>query len=176
MTPAGQADDVITYEAADRGANCAIGCTVVMLLALGPVLAIWGALRGLDWWMLGFGILSVLAGVGLLAFMRSARRGRWEISFDRDRRVVRLYAREGGQETAREFAFHEIAEIELEQITRDVSTGDDVPYLLPVFRLKGGEAIRLHERMSIKNPERAEETVNGMRALVGLIDGPPEDG
>ncbi len=164
MSEAGE--NVVTWEAADRGARCAMGCSIAVLLLVGVVLAVLGLLRGPNWWTLGFGGLCGLAGIGLLLFMRSPRRGRWEISFDGDRRVVRLVASERGQVTEREFGFGEIRAIELEQITRDVSTA--VPYLLPVFRLKSGETVRLYESMSIKSPERAEEVVAQMRELVGL--------
>jgi len=164
----GADENVVTWEAADRGARCAMGCSIIVLLLVGVALVIAGALRGPSWWMVGVGGLCVLAGIGLLLFIRSPRRGRWEISFDGDRRVVRLVASEGRQVTEREFGFGEIRAIELEQITRDVSTGDNVPFLLPVFRLKNGETVRLHERMSIKRPERADEVIAQMRELVGL--------
>lgn len=164
----GAGENVVTWEATDRGARCAMGCSIMVLLLVGAVLAIVGALRGPSWWMVGFGGLCALAGIGLLLFMRSPRRGRWEISFDGDRRVVRLTARERGQVAEREFRFREIRAIELEQIARDDSTGKNVPYLLPVFRLNSGEIVRLYERMSIKRPERAEEVVAQMRELVGL--------
>jgi len=164
----GPDQNVVTWEATDRGARCAMGCSIIALLLVGVALAIVGALRGPNWWTLGFGGLCALAGVGLLLFMRSPRRGRWEISFDGDRRVVRLVASERGQVTEREFGFGEIRAIELEQIARDVSTGDNVRYLLPVFCLKSGETVRLYEGMSIKSAERAEEVVAHMRELVGL--------
>lgn len=164
----GADENVVTWEATDRGARCAMGCSIIVLMAVGLALAIVGVLRGPSWWLIGLGGLCALAGVGLLLFVRSPRRGRWEISFDGDRRVVRLIASEGGRVTEREFRFSEIHAIELERITRDVSTGDNVPFLLPVFRLKSGETVRLYERMSIKDPDRAGEVVAQMRELVGL--------
>ncbi len=163
-------DRVVTYEAVDRGARCALGCISLVLLLIGVTLAITGAMRGGNPWLIGLGVLAVLAGAGQLAFMNSPARGRWEISFDCDERVVRVFCREKGTETRQEFPFEDIAAIELERITRDDSTGDNVPYLLPVLHLKNGEVVRLNERMSIKDPERAEEVVNQMRALVGLIE------
>ncbi|MGD9495148.1 MAG: hypothetical protein AB7Y46_02440 [Armatimonadota bacterium] len=160
-------DRTVTWEAADRGARCTLGCTALLLALLGVALAIWGGVRG-AWWMALLAGLCVLGAVGLLSFLRSRALGRWEISFERERRVVRLYARERGEERVREFAFAEIAAIELERISRDVSAGEGVPYLLPVFRLKSGETVRLDTRMSIRDPKRAEEVVTQMRALVGL--------
>lgn len=163
-------DRVVTYEAVDRGARCFLGCMSLLFLLVGVTVAITGAVRGGSPWLIGLGVLGVLAGAALLAFMNAPARGRWEISFDCNRRIVRLVCRERGIETRQEFAFQDIAAIELERITRDDSTGDNVPYLLPVLHLKNGEVVRLNERMSIKDPERAEETVNQMRALVGLIE------
>ncbi len=66
----------------------------------------------------------------------------------------------------REIPFAHISSVELREITRDVSTGSAVPYLLPVFRLEAGEEVALDERLSIKDPERAEEVVAEMRGLL----------
>lgn len=159
-------DQVVTWEAADHGARCAVGCTVVVLLLVGFGLGVW-SLWGGFWWAI-IGAAPLLAGVGLLLWIRSPARGRWEISFDLQRRIVRLTSSRGHESSVREFGFREVADIELEEIRRDVSTGENVPYLLPVFRLKSGEVIRLDKRMSIKDPERAREVIEQMRALIGL--------
>lgn len=159
------ADNIVTWEAADRGARCALGCTVFALLIAGLGLGVWSLWGGA--WKAVAGILLLLGGVGLLHWLRSPARGRWEISFDPDRKLVRLTSRKGSEASEREFGFREIAAIELEEIRRDVSTGKDVPYLLPVFHLRSGEIVRLNERMSIKDPERAREVVEQMWALIG---------
>ena len=164
MAGGADADNVVTWEAADRGARCTLGCMVFALLAAGLGLGVW-SFWGETWRAIA-GAVLLLAGIGLLRWLRSPARGRWEISFDPDRRVVRLTASKGRESSEREFGFREIAAIELEEITRDVSTGENVPYLLPVFRLRSGEVVRLSERMSIKDPERAREVVEQMRELI----------
>lgn len=165
MAGRAEADNVVTWEAADRGARCTLGCTVFLLLAAGLGLGVWSFWGGV--WKPIVGAVLLLVGIGLLLWMRSPARGRWEISFDPDRKLVRLTSCKGSESSEREFDFREIAEIELEEIRRDVTTGENVPYLLPVFRLKNGETVRLNERMSIKDPERAREVVEQMRALIG---------
>ena len=160
-----QAQRVITYEAADRGAVCCLGCQQWTLVLIGVALIGWYAYSRVLW-ALVVGIVLVLAGVGLGRVLRSSRRGRWEISFDRDRRIVTIVSQTRGGTTERVLPFDEIATVELEEIRRDVSTGDDVPYLRPVLHLTSGEIVPLDERMSVKRPDRAQEIAEQMREII----------
>ncbi|MGC9318719.1 MAG: hypothetical protein ACP5KN_11880 [Armatimonadota bacterium] len=157
-------DAAVTWEAADRGASCTMGCFATLLLLLGLGSLLWYTTGGT--WKLIVGGVSLAAGVGLVLFMRSRRRGRWEITIDPEPEVVRIFTREMGVENEREIPFAQIQEIELREIRRDVTIGENVPYQLPVFRLCDGEEVALDERMSIRDPDRAEETLARMRKLV----------
>ncbi len=167
-------DPIVTYEAADRGATCCMGCWAWTMLLAGIGLGLWYITGGT--WKLVAGGALIAAGVGLLLFMRSSRRGRWELTFDRDRREVIMRTRVQGTEVERMIPFHEIKSIELEEITRDVTTGDDVPFLRPVFHLNSGERLPVDPRLSVKDPERAREVADEMRGILGLIpDSHPRD-
>jgi len=166
---ANEAEDVVTYEAADRGAVCALGCIGWLLILVGAGFGLWYIGGGL--WKLVVGLPLLLGGLGMVWYLRSPLRRRWELSFDRTREVaiIRTHSREGREE--REIPFADIEAIELAEIVRDVSEGENVPYLLPVFRLRGGETVRLDREMSVRDPERAEQVADEMRYLVGLIGG-----
>lgn len=163
---------VVTWEAADRGASCCLGCWAWVMILGGAGLGVWYVTGGA--WKLAIGLLLMAAGAGVLLFMRSSRRGRWEIRFDRDRREVTLFSRKGGEEITRVIAFDEIVAVQLEQIKRDVSTGGDVPHLRPVLYLRSGEQVPLDERLSVKRPERADEVLRQMREILGLDRSAPD--
>lgn len=166
MMNRGSDEGVVTYEAADRGASCCLGCWAWLMILTGVGLGLW-FIAG-DAWKLIVGSVLVIAGIGVLLFMRSSRRGRWEIRLDRDRRELTLVSREHGEEVERVIAFDQIVAVELEPLTRDVSTGEGVRYLRPVFYLRSGEQVPVDERLSIKRPDRAEEFARQMRDLLGL--------
>ncbi|MEA3403267.1 MAG: hypothetical protein U9R79_18640 [Armatimonadota bacterium] len=157
-------ENAVTWEAADRGASCTMGCFATLLLLIGLGALLWFFAGGA--WKLIVSGVSLAAGVGLLLFMRSPMRGRWEITIDPEPEVVRIYGRRRGVVDEREIPFDQIEAIELREITRDVTIGENVPYQLPVFRLVDGEEVALDERMSIRDPDRAEETLARMRKLV----------
>lgn len=163
---------VVTYEAADRGAVCCLGCQAWALILGGVGFAVWYLLAG-DLWRIIVGLILLIGGFALWRYL-SKGRNRWEVSFDRDRRVVTLLSRVAGETEQREIPFDEITAVELRTITRDVSTGEDVPHRLPVFVLASGERVALDERLSIKNTERADEVAGEMRTLLGLRGGAEE--
>ena len=163
-----QSDNMVTYEAADRGASCCLGCWATTMMIAGAGVLLWYVAGG-SWKLIVGGVL-ILAGAGLFLFMRSSRRGRWEVTFDSDRREVLISSSSQGTYVERAIPFQEIVAVELEQITRDVSTGDDVAFLRPVLHLESGEQVEFDERLSVKSPSRAEEVVEEMRNIVGLRD------
>ncbi len=159
--------DVVTWEATDRGANmCLFGCVPLGLFCVALGFGIWAIWGG--WWKLIVVALAVAGIVGIVLFQRSPRRGRWEISFDPGAEVVRICRGRGSDETVQEIPFEKIEAIRLQAIHRDVTEGQGVEFFVPVFHLRGGEQVRLDERMSIRNPDRAEEVVEQMRELAGL--------
>lgn len=161
--------DEVTWEAADRGATCALGCIAAILITGGVGVGIWGAITGGVWQVI-VAALCLIGAAGVIWFVHSPRRGRWEVSFYPGRRVVEVYMRVEGEEHEREIPFDDIAEIRLEEITRDVTAGEDMPYLLPVFVLRNGDQVALDRRMSVRDPERASEIVERMEKLVGLTE------
>ena len=156
---------VVTYEAADRGAVCCLGCQAWLLVLGGIALVAWYFLREVGVWAPVVGAILVLGGLGLSRYLARGR-NRWEVSFDRQRRVVTITSCVRRKTQTREIPFADISFIELREITRDVSTGSAVPYTLPAFRLVSGEEVALDERLSIKDPERAEEVAAEMRGLL----------
>ncbi|MFP4248290.1 MAG: hypothetical protein ACLFU7_01450 [Armatimonadota bacterium] len=170
---AGTQKRIVTYEAADRGAVCCLGCQAWTLVLGGAGFGLWYLLAG-ELWRVVIGGILLIGGIALMRHL-STGRNRWEVSFDRERRVVSLLTQEGGTREVREIPFDEIGAVLLREITRDVTTGEDVPHLLPVFELQSGGKVALDERLSIKDPERAEEVAEEMRALLGLSedDEPP---
>ena len=166
------ADRVVTYEAADRSAVCCLGCQAWTMVLAGVAGGVWYGFSG-DLWKIIVGLILIIGGIALSRYL-STGRNRWEVSFDRDRRIVALISLVSDERQAREIAYSEIEAVELREITRDVTEGEDVPYRLPVFRLLSGEEVALDERLSIKNPERADEVLAEMRAL--LAEGSEEGG
>ncbi len=166
QTGAGTQKRIVTYEAADRGAVCCLGCQAWALILGGVGFGVWYLLAG-ELWRAVIGGVLLIGGIALIRHL-STGRNRWEVSFDRDRRVVSLLSQEGGTREVREIPFAAIEAVLLREITRDVTTGEDVPHLLPVFELRSGEKVALDTRLSIKDPERAEEVAEEMRTLLGL--------
>ncbi len=156
---------IVTYEAADRGAVCCLGCQAWVLVLAGVGFGIWYATDRDLWRIIVAGIL-LMGGLTLYLYLR--KRNRWEVTFDRDRQVVTLFSSVAGDVEKREIDFDRIEAVSLREITRDVTTGEDVPHQLPVFHLEAGEEVPLDQRLSIKDSERAEEVADEMRALLGL--------
>lgn len=159
---------VVTYEAADRGAVCCLGCQAWVLVLGGIGFGVWYYYET-DLWRGVIGAILLIGGIALHRYLATGR-NRWEVSFDRDRRVVTLLSQERGTRQVREIPFGDIEAVILRDITRDVTAGDGVAHRLPVFRLKSGEKVALDTRLSIKDPERAEEVAEEMRELLGLTD------
>ncbi|MGI5819875.1 MAG: hypothetical protein ACOX9R_17465 [Armatimonadota bacterium] len=157
---------VVTYEAADRGAVCCLGCQAWVMIFAGAGFGAWYLLQG-DLWRIIVGLILFIGGTALARYV-TAGRNRWEVSFDRDRRVITLLTRIGGTTERREIPYEDVEAVVLQTITRDVTGGDDVPHHVPVFRLSSGERVVLDERLSIKDPDRAEEVLAEMRTLLGL--------
>lgn len=157
---------VVTYEAADRGAVCCLGCQAWFLILAGIALGVWYAYTR-ELWQIITGLILLVGGLALQRYITSGR-NRWEVSFDRDRKVVTLLTQVKGTRERREIPFEEIAAVVLLEISRDVSTGDDVVHYLPVFRLNSGERVELDYRLSVKDPERAQEVLDEMQSLLGL--------
>lgn len=159
---------VVTYEAADRGAVCCLGCQAWVLVLAGIGFGVWYYLEAQLW----RGVVGAIFLIGGIALYRHIVKGRnrWEVSFDRDLRVVTLFSQERGTRQVREIPFDNIEAVILRDITRDVTSGERVPHKLPVFRLNSGEKVALDMRLSIKDPERAEEVAEEMRELLGLMD------
>ncbi|HCA45854.1 MAG TPA: hypothetical protein DEP45_00470 [Armatimonadetes bacterium] len=155
---------MVTYEAADRGAVCCLGCHAWLLILGGIGLVVW-YLFGEGVWAAITGAILVVGGLALSRFLVRGR-SRWEVSFDRQRRVVTITSCVSRGTLVREIPFAQIVSIELREITRNVSTGSDVPYQLPVFRLTSGEEVALDERLSVKDSERAGEVLEEMRRLL----------
>jgi len=164
-------DRVVTYEAADRGAVCCLGCQAWTMILAGVAVGVWYGFSG-DLWKIIVGLILIIGGIALSRYLTTGR-NRWEVSFDRDRRIVALTSLVDGERQAREIPFGEIEAVELREITRDVTAGEGVLYRLPILRLLSGEEVALDERLSIKDPERAEEVLEEMRALLaeGLEEG-----
>lgn len=163
---------VVTYEAADRGAVCCLGCQGWVMIFGGMALGVWYWCRG-GLWRLVVGLIVAIGGIALLRYLATGR-NRWEVSFDRDRRVVTLMSRVSGTIERREIPFDEIGAVVLQEIGRDVSTGESVVHHLPVLRLTSDERVPLDHRLSIKDPERAREVADEMRSLLGLEERPAE--
>jgi hypothetical protein len=159
---------VVTYEAADRGAVCCLGCQAWTLILGGLGFGVWYLLAR-DLWRVVIGGILLIGGIALIRHL-STGRNRWEVSFDRDRRVLTLLSQQQGTREVREIPFDAVEAVLLREITRDVTTGEGVPHLLPVFHLGSGEKVALDERLSIKDPERGEEVAEEMRALLGLSE------
>jgi hypothetical protein len=172
----GEADEqqrVVTYEAADRGAVCCLGCQAWVLVLAGLGFGVWYLFAG-ELWRVVVGLILLVGGIALHRHLATGR-NRWEVSFDRDRRIVKLLSRESGTREVREIPFARIDDVILRDITRDVSSGENVPHKLPVLVLESGEKVPLDTRLSIRDPERAVEVQEEMRALVGLRnDASPE--
>ncbi len=159
---------VVTYEAADRGAVCCLGCQAWALILGGIGFGVWAAFDA-HLWRAVVGAILLIGGIALNRYLATGR-NRWEVSFDRDRRLVTLFSYEGGSREVREIPFDDIRAVLLRDITRDVTDGENVPHRLPVLQLVSGEKVPLDERLSIKDPERAEEVAEEMRALLGLSE------
>ncbi len=162
---------VVTYEAADRGAVCCLGCQAWTMILAGVAVGVWYAFSG-DLWKIIAGLILIIGGIALSRYLATGR-NRWEVSFDRDRRIVALTSLVSGETQAREIPFGEIESVQMREITRDVTTAEGVPYKLPILRLHSGEEVALDERLSIKDPERAEEVLEEMRSLLAEC---PEEG
>ena len=157
---------IVTYEAADRGAVCCLGCQAWLMILGGIALGVWYFYER-DLRQAVVGAIVLIGGIALRRYLATGR-SRWEVSFDRDRCVVTLVTQERGTREMREIPFDDIKAIIVRDITRDVTSGEDVPHKLPVLELRSQEKVALDRRLSIKDPERAEEVAAEMRALVGL--------
>ena len=170
MSATGAPDRSVTWEAADKGASCALGCLAGMSLLLGLGFGLW--FLGGGAWKLLVAALLIGAGFGLALFLRSPRRGRWEVTFDPDARTITLLSRVEGQESVRVIDYDDVAEVELEEIERTTSGGEVVAFQRPVIVLTGGrEPVRLDERLSVCDPEHAREVLDQMRRLLSSSGG-----
>lgn len=159
---------VVTYEAADRGAVCCLGCQAWALILAGIGFGAW-AFFDAQLWRAVIGAILLIGGIALNRYLATGR-NRWEVSFDRDRRLVTILSYEAGSREVREIPFEDIRAVLLRDITRDVTSGASVPHKLPVLQLVSGDNVALDERLSIKDPERADEVAEEMRALLGLSE------
>lgn len=160
-----QKQRVVTYEAADRGAVCCLGCQAWVLILGGIGFGAWFYFEeGI--WRVVIGAILVVGGFALHRYI--AGRNRWEVSFDRDRQVMTLLTQERGTREVREIPFGSIEGVMLQEITRDISDGENVSHHRPVFRLSSGERVAVDPRLSIKQPDRAQEVLEEMRELLGL--------
>ena len=158
----------VTYHAADRGASCAVGCLAFLGFALAIGMGLWSVLEGMGTWKLVVGVVGLGSGVGLVAFLRSPRRGRWEVTFDPEARVIRFYTRVRGEVSAEEISYDEVERIGLTPVERETSAGDTVTFQFPVIHLRGGrDPLRFDERLSIRDPKRAQELLEEMKGLLG---------
>ncbi|MCD6361688.1 MAG: hypothetical protein J7M38_12610 [Armatimonadetes bacterium] len=165
MGESDMSDRSVTWEAADKGASCALGCVATSCLLLGLGFGLWYISGGV--WKLVVAIPLLLAGMGLAMFLRSPRRGRWEVTFDPDARVITLLTRVEGREQVQVINYDDVAGIELEQIRRRMSDGEVTTFQRPVILLTGGrEPVRLDERLSVRDPEHAREVLEQMRGLL----------
>jgi hypothetical protein len=160
---------IVTYEAADRGAVCCLGCQAWALILAGVALGVWYLFAG-GLWRAVIALILLVGGIALARHL-SVGRNRWEVSFDRDRRIVTLLSAVSGEKHVREIPFDSIEDIALREITRDTSAGENLPHQLPVFRLISGEEVALDERLSVRDPDRAAEVREEMRELLGLSPG-----
>lgn len=159
----------VTYHAADRGASCALGCVAFLCFVVAVGMGLWFILGGAGTWKVVAGVLGLGAGFGLAAFLRSPRRGRWEVTFCPEERVIRFYTRVRAEVSTEEISYDEVERIGLTPIERETSGGDTVSFQLPVIYLKGGrEPCRFDERLSIRDPKRAQEMLEEMKGLLGL--------
>jgi len=159
----------ITYHAADQFGSCALGCVVFSCFAVGAGMGLWYLLGVPSPWKLVVAVPALMSGIGLVVFLRSPKRGCWEVTFDPEARVVRLYARERGEVTTQEFGFDEIEGISLRPVERISSEGRAVTFQLPVLQLRGGRGlVRFPEKLSVRDPERAEQVLEEMKQLLGL--------
>jgi len=166
MTDSGQQAREVTYHAADRGATCTLSCLAFSCLLLGIGMGLWFIAGGI--WKMAVALLALAAGISLVAFVRSPMRGRWEVTFDLDAHVIRLYTRVHGKASTEEIGFDEVQRIGLTPIERDTSKGEAVTFQLPVIYLKGDrEPIRFDERLSVRDPERAQQMLAEMNELLG---------
>ena len=157
----------VTYHAADRGATCSLGCIASLCFILGIGMGLWFIWGGI--WKAIVAVSALLSGIGLVTFLRSPTRGRWEVTFDPEARVVRYCTRVRRRETTEKISYDEVDHIALAPIERETSRREVVTFQLPVIHLKGGrEPIRFDERLSIRDPERAEEVLKEMNELLGL--------
>jgi len=132
----------VTYHAADPGASCVLGCLASLGFALAIGMGLWFMLGGMQAWKVVVGVLGLGAGFGLAAFLRSPRRNSWEVTFDREERVIRFRARVGGEVTTGEISYDEVESIGLTPIQRETSEGEAVTFQLPVIYRKGGRDAR----------------------------------
>jgi hypothetical protein len=167
MPEAGRQEREVTYHAADRGASCTLGCLILVCFLLGIGMGLWSISGGAGIWKTVVGALALLAGIGLITFLRSPVRGRWEVTFDVDERVIRFYSRVHRQASTEEISFDEVARIALTPIERETSGGEIVAFQLPVIYFKSGrEPLRFDERLSIREPQRAEDVLREMNELL----------
>lgn len=165
MPETGAPDRSVTWEAADKGAGCALGCIATLCLLLGMGMGLWSLAGGA--WKVVLAVVLVGAGIGLAVFLRSPRRGRWEVTFDPDARTITLLSRVEGRESAQVIGYDEVARVELEEIQRDTSRDGVATFHRPVIVLTGGrEPVPLDERLSVRDPEHAREVLDQMRALL----------
>ncbi len=166
MAPSGPEAGPVTWEAADKGASCALGCLAGLCLLTGGALALWSLTGGI--WKLILALPGLVAGAGLVAFLRSPWRGRWEVTFDPGERTITVLTRVHGRQTVQVIGFDEVAGIELEPIARRTSGGEIATFYRPVLQRKEGRApLRLDERLSVRDAEHAREVLQQMRALWG---------
>jgi len=168
VADSGQQAREVTYHAVDRGASCLLGCLALSCLLLGVGMGLWFVTGGMAIWKAAVAVLGVGAGISLVAFLRSPMRGRWEVTFDPEARIVRIYTRVRGKASTEEIGFDEIERIGLTPVERETSRGEMATSQLAVLYLKGGrEPVRFDERLSISDPERAEEVLAEMNELLG---------
>ena len=161
----GSQSRAVTYEAADKHASCALGCYATACFALGIGMGLWYLSGGI--WKAIVAVLGLLSGIGLVLFLRSPARGKWEVTLDPDERVIRLLTRVRGVESLRAISYDDVSHIELEEIERETSDGESATFRRPVIYLTGGrEPVRFDERLSVRSAARAQEVLEQMRRLM----------
>ncbi len=161
--------EAVTWEAADKGASCALGCVAILLFTVALGCGLWFLSGGV--WKIVLAAVCALGGIGLVVFIKSPSRGRWEVTIDPGERVIRLVTRVDRQTTVREIAFDNVQSIQLEEIEREASNGEVLTAHLPVIHLVGeAEPVRFDQRLSVRSASRAAEVLEQMR---GLLAEPP---
>ena len=154
----------VTWEAADKGASCAMGCIASTCFALAVGMGLWWLSGGL--WKAVVAVVAMLGGLGIMAFLRRPSRGKWEVTFDPGERVIRLLTRVNRRDEVREIGFDDVARIALEEIQRETSDGKLATFQRLVIHLEGGDVVALDERLSVRDKTRAQETLAQMREMI----------